>query len=338
MCTRFSFRCLMVMTAIGLLGLCLPNAVNSASEDKPSAKAAPTKTRTFTFTYSATVTGLEPGKSARIWIPVPPSNEDQEVKMESKELPGMEQLSAEPKYGNQVLYVEGKADNQGTISLAVTYRVQRREVRGDFQRQPTLGDMSESFLKPDAHVPVGGKSMELIRGKELPKDELETARVLYDVVNRHMRYSKEGTGWGRGDSDWACDSGYGNCTDFHSMFISLSRAQKIPAKFEIGFPLPEKRGEGEVAGYHCWAKFKPKGKDWIPVDISEANKNPKMRDYYFGNLTEDRVAFSLGRDIDLVPKQDAEPLNFFVYPYVEVDGKPFPADKIKRKFTYKDLN
>jgi transglutaminase-like putative cysteine protease len=152
-----------------------------------------------------------------------------------------------------------------------------------------------------------------------------------------MRYSKEGTGWGRGDSDWACDSGYGNCTDFHSMFISLARAQKIPAKFEIGFPLPEKRGSGEVAGYHCWAKFKPKGKDWIPVDISEANKNPKMRDYYFGNLTEDRVTFSLGRDINLVPKQDGEPLNFFVYPYVEVDGKAYPADKVRRKFTFKDV-
>ena len=290
------------------------------------------------ITAGLALTGLEPGKTARIWIPVPPSNEDQEVKIESKDLPGAEQISTEPKYGNQVLYVEAKADNQGMISLTVTYRVQRREVRGDLQRQLTVADMSESFLKPDTRVPVGGKSMELIRGKELPKDELEAARVLYDVVNRHMRYSKEGTGWGRGDSDWACDSGYGNCTDFHSMFISLARAQKIPAKFEIGFPLPEKRGSGEVAGYHCWAKFKPKGKDWIPVDISEANKNPKMRDYYFGNLTEDRVTFSLGRDINLVPKQDGESLNFFVYPYVEVDGKPYPAEKIRRKFAYKDLN
>ena len=338
MCTRFSVRYLMVMIAIGLVGLGLPTAINSAPEEKPSAKASPPKTRTFAFSYSATLTGLEPGKAARIWIPVPPSNEDQEVKIESKDLPGAEQISTEPKYGNQVLYVEGKADNQGMISLAVTYRVQRREVRGDLQRQVTIADMSESFLKPDTRVPVGGKSMELIRDKELPKDELEAARVLYDVVNRHMRYSKEGTGWGRGDSDWACDSGYGNCTDFHSMFISLARAQKIPAKFEIGFPLPEKRGSGEVAGYHCWAKFKPKGKDWIPVDISEANKNPKMRDYYFGNLTEDRVTFSLGRDINLVPKQDGESLNFFVYPYVEVDGKPYPAEKIRRKFAYKDLN
>jgi len=73
------------------------------------------------------------------------------------------------------------------------------------------------------------------------------------------------------------------------------------------------------------------------VDISEANKNPKLTDYYFGNLTEDRVAFSMGRDIDLVPKQDGPPLNFFIYPYVEVDGKPYPAEKVQQRFSYKDV-
>jgi len=153
-----------------------------------------------------------------------------------------------------------------------------------------------------------------------------------------MRYSKEGTGWGRGDAVWACDSRYGNCSDFHSLFISLARSQKIPAKFEIGFPLPPKRGAGEIAGYHCWAMFHPTGHNWIPVDISEANKNPAMKDYYFGNLTEDRVTFSTGRDIDLVPRQNGKPLNFFIYPYVEVDGKPYPAEKILRSFGFRDLN
>src|SRR5438132_14366554 len=143
MCSRLSIHYLMVMIAIGLVGLGLPTAVSSAPEEKPSAKASPAKTRTFAFSYSATLTSLDPGKTARIWIPVPPSNEDQEVKIESKDLPGAEQISTEPKYGNQVLYVEGKADNQGTISLAVTYHVQRREVRGDFQRRLNFTDMTE---------------------------------------------------------------------------------------------------------------------------------------------------------------------------------------------------
>jgi len=37
-------------------------------------------------------------------------------------------------------------------------------------------------------------------------------------------------------------------------------------------------GEGELAGYHCCAKFRAPGKGWVPADISEANKNPKMKD------------------------------------------------------------
>ena len=105
----------------------------------------------------------------------------------------------------------------------------------------------------------------------------------------------------------------------------------------MGFLLPETRGGGVVPGYHCWAWFKPAGHGWVPVDISEANQHPRQRDYYFGHLSPDRVRFTTGRDLVLSPKQDGPPLNFFVYPYVEVDGKPYPADKITHAFTYEDL-
>ena len=200
------------------------------------------------------------------------------------------------------------------------------------------------FLKADRLVPVEGKPIEEIvsklaglKDKELPKDQTAAAKMFYEAVNDHMKYSKDGTGWGRGDSVWACENKHGNCTDFHSLFISLARANKIPAKFEIGFGLPPQRGAGDVAGYHCWAWFRPDDKGWVPVDISEANKDPKMKEYYFGNLTEDRVAFSTGRDLTLTPKQAGDPLNYFVYPYVEVGGKPYAADKVKKKFSYKDV-
>jgi transglutaminase-like putative cysteine protease len=73
------------------------------------------------------------------------------------------------------------------------------------------------------------------------------------------------------DSLWPCDSRYGNCTDFHSLFISMARCSKIASKFEMGFSVPEKPGAGTIPGYHCWAWFLAEGKGWVPVDISEAN-------------------------------------------------------------------
>lgn len=300
-------------------------------------EAKPVKARDFLFTYSATIE-VPSGQIARIWIPVPPSNEDQTVALVAQDLPGPSKLGKESKYGNLVLYIEAKPDASGRVPLSMTYRVQRKELRGDLERKNAAenGEV-DLFLKPDARVPIGGKPLALIADQKLPNDSIQLARLFYEVVNNHMRYSKDGTGWGNGDAVWACDSKYGNCSDFHSLFISLARSHKLPAKFEIGFPLPEKRGNGEIAGYHCWAKFKPEGRGWIPVDISEANKNPKLKDYYFGNLTEDRIAFSVGRDLVLTPKQDGPPLNFFIYPYVEVDGQPLPSGKLQKRFEFRDI-
>jgi len=151
-----------------------------------------------------------------------------------------------------------------------------------------------------------------------------------------MSYDKSGQGWGRGDIYWACDIKRGNCTDFHALFTGLNRAVGIPARFSIGFPIPPDRGEGEIGGYHCWASFWLPGYGWVPVDASEAKKHPDKREYFFGAHDENRVEFSRGRDIVLSPKQDGEPLNYFVYPYVEVDGKPWT--KVEHTFHYKDVD
>ena len=161
------------------------------------------------------------------------------------------------------------------------------------------------------------------------------AKAAYDYLFTTMRYDKTGTGWGRGDALWACDSKHGNCTDFHSPFIGMLRADNIPARFDIGFPVPENKDKGDISGYHCWAEFYASKIGWIPVDISEAWKAKEKKGYFFGSLDANRVKFSTGRDITLSPKQDGPPLNYFVYPYVEVDGKPYEG--VSKQFSFEEL-
>ncbi len=294
-------------------------------------------TRTFQFTYAAVATGLKPGETARIWLPVASSNADQDVSILSKELPAEGQINRQLPYDNQILYLEAKADADGKIPFKLVYKVTRREVKGDGGAEvKENANLLGRYLKADAKVPITGKPLEMLKGKKLPADSMGAAKVIYDAIDDALTYGKDKPGWGEGDSTWACESKTGNCTDFHSLFMSLARSRGIPAKFEIGFGLPEKRGAGDVPGYHCWAKFRPDGKGWVPVDISEANKHPDKRAYYFGNLTEDRVAFSTGRDLTLVPKQDGGPVNFFIYPYVEVDGMVWPQTKIQKTFSFHD--
>ena len=74
----------------------------------------------------------------------------------------------------------------------------------------------------------------------------------------------------------------------------------------------------------------------MPVDTSEANQNPELRDYFFGAHDENRVEFTIGRDLRLNPQQAAEPLNYFIYPYAEADGTPL--DGIRKQFFYRDLD
>jgi transglutaminase-like putative cysteine protease len=97
--------------------------------------------------------------------------------------------------------------------------------------------------------------------------------------------------------------------------------------------VPTKRGEGAIPGYHCWAEFYVAGAGWIPVDISEADKDPSMAQYYFGNLTEDRVSFTMGRDLKFDPMPAKGVIPFFIYPLAEADGKETEA---KRSFKYRD--
>jgi hypothetical protein len=47
------------------------------------------------------------------------------------------------------------------------------------------------------------------------------------------------------------------------------------------------------------------------------------------------VQLSTGRDIALSPKQDGPALNYFVYPYVEVEGKPY--EKLDKQFSFEEV-
>ena len=341
--------CLVFAVAAGVSG-CGSGAASTNVENEPSKGSDASTVRSFRFDYGATVSGIEAGKKVRVWLPLPTSDDHQTVREVLRKLPAEAgdsiQENVEPENGNTILYFEMTAPASGTIDLDMAWDVERREAAGlkkpDGSPKPLTDEQRAKFVAANRRVPVGhAKPLGLIARAKLPEDPLDLGKALYDTVDEHMRYDKpaDTPGWGNGDSVWACDSGFGNCTDFHSLFISLARSQGLPARFEIGFPLPAKTGdgpsEGPVGGYHCWAYFHVADHGWVPVDISEADKDPTLKTYYFGNLTANRIAFTNGRDIQLVPRQEGEPLNYFVYPYIEVDGKPLSGDQIKPRFAYK---
>jgi transglutaminase-like putative cysteine protease len=327
-----------------LLLLTLPVCQLAAQATLKAEKFSP-PTRTFRFTYNFTVKDIPSGaKRVRVWIPVPQTDQHQTVRVVAVKAPVKTRITEEPEYGNRMIYAEIQNSGASKAEFTLEYNITRREYsRGDYaqlkridQRPGVVVASMNRLIEPDNLIPTNGRIKELaveVTGSQ--SGAVAKAKAAYDYLFTTMRYDKTGTGWGRGDAVWACDAKHGNCTDFHSPFIGMLRADGIPARFDIGFPLPENKDEGDIAGYHCWAEFHAPKTGWIPVDISEAWKAKQKEDYFFGSVDANRVQFSTGRDIALSPKQDGPALNYFVYPYVEVDGKPY--DKLDKYFSFEEV-
>jgi len=325
-------------TAVGLIVVLF--VVSAAS---PAGESQPLPARQFEFTYQVRVPALPAGSGAlRLWIPLPPSDRYQTITGLRIESRVKYKIGREAEYGNRYAYFEVDPQHAASgFEILMRFQVTRREhrvelARGRAGKPEPAGPLMARFLQPDKLVPLNGVIAELAKQEtQGVSDPLEKARKIYNYVVATMRYDKSGQGWGRGDAIWACTAKRGNCTDFHALFIGMMRASGVPARFEIGFPLPEDKTEGDIPGYHCWAEFYLNGFGWVPADASEAWKNPAKRDYFFGAHDTNRVQFTLGRDIHLSAAQRGEPLNYFVYPYAEMKGKPF--GQLQTRFAFRDL-
>jgi transglutaminase-like putative cysteine protease len=299
--------------------------------------------RHFSFHYAFTVRDIPAGERVRVWFPDAHSDAYQEVRVVSAMGDLSLKKSRETRFGNELYYAESSKAKAGDLHFEVVYDIVRHEHVTLGAQRPRLENASlqpkerKEFLGPDTLVPISGLPAQLAAQTVATQTtDLGKARAIYDYVFANMRYDKTGTGWGRGDVLYACDAKKGNCTDFHSLFIAMARSQGIPARFEIGFPLPPEKNSSDVAGYHCWAEFFVPQNGWIPVDISEAWKHPEKKDYFFGAHDANRVQFSVGRDLKLNPPQQGGPLNYFIYPYAEVGGKEYP--NVKLEFSFADVS
>ena len=269
----------------------------------------------FEFKYKATVPPLD--SSARCWLPLISSDAFQTVTLRSIDVPGNWRTLVDEAHGNKVIYLELEP-HDSEREVEIVYDVVRLE------KSAYPGDPAEALtaMKPERMVPsdstIIADATRVVAGRE---SDLMKARALYDFVMDQMQYKKFGEGWGQGDAVFACNSLYGNCTDYHAYFIGLARAVGIPARFAIGASIPSTRNEGGTDGYHCWAEFYADGK-WWPVDVSEADKFSALSMYFFGHHPANRIEMSHGRDLVLDPGPKSGPINFLAYPILEVDEQP----------------
>ena len=304
--------------------------------------------RKFEFIYEVHLSSSN--EKVEVWIPIPQSNEVQKISNEKFDSGDLycEKLS-ESVHGNYYYYCRSD-DLENNITLSYTCHVKRYEhgkINYKNLYSETYGSGTHNIMVPEGDIFLDIISINnlsanniksvydyVLNGMHYGKPKSKENQYYSDpwlredgrygmkqvsrdqVVSYYEKAESEGGNYtfGNGNSIYACDIGVGNCTDYHSYFISLLRTMGLSSRFHMGFSIPNDKS-GKVGGYHCWADYYVEQEGWYPVDISEADKNPEKIDYFFGKICNNRVEFTTGRDLKL--KNYNGDVNFFVYPLVE---------------------
>ncbi|HME87901.1 MAG TPA: transglutaminase-like domain-containing protein [Chthoniobacterales bacterium] len=304
------------MRVLTVAALFLARALTSPAADNPGIVKGSDE---FEFIYRVTLPEIK--GDARLWIPLAKTDAFQTVTEEKMDIPIKWEKVHDRDYANDICVLSPQANDSGK-TIELRYLVVRKEKTA----YSAKSEDTVRFLRPEKLVPINATFKTLAEQATAGKtNDLDRAKALYDHVLGRMHYDKSGTGWGRGDAVFACDAKTGNCSDFHAYFIALARSIRIPARFAIGATIPAEKNEGAIEGYHCWAEFFA-GDRWIPVDISEAWKNPDLAKYYFGHNPANRFELTKGRDLIVDPAPASGPINFLAYPLLEMDGKAVKPD------------
>lgn len=279
------------------------------------------------------------GKVARLWLPYPVSDRDQQVT--DVKVSGDYAESAvytDRVHGTPILYASWDK-NAKSRKLTYTFHVVRNEVLDrnlpDREVAWNRADFAP-YLSPTSLGPIDGPVKALAdritKGK---RTVLEKARAIYDWTCENTCRDPKTKGCGKGDVCALLKNPRGKCTDISSLFVALCRAAGVPAREVFGIRLGKKDGDDITGWQHCWSQFYLPGYGWVPADPADVRKamlvqkldlkDPKTvayRAYFWGGIDASRVRLAVGRDIVLNPPQAGAPLNTFGYPYAEVGGKP----------------
>ncbi len=308
------------------------------------------KERKVRVTVEVNLNAPPDAKNVWLWIPYPMSDENQDITdVNINGNYASAGIYRNARHGNNMLYAEWKEAKKERV-LTYSFNVRREEhiTKGFPKKELSISeDESSKYLEPTSSCPTGGKvkkyADKITKGKKTIRAK---ARAIYDWIVDNMHRDPNIKGCGFGEVERLLETKGGKCADIHSVFVSLARAAGIPAREVFGIRIPKGKEGDMTKAQHCWAEFYLPGYGWVAVDPADVRKAileqkltleqaKPLREYYFGTVDESRIAFGTGRDIMLNPSQSGGPLNYFMYPYAEADGKPLNEDLFGFNIGYK---
>jgi hypothetical protein len=290
-----------------------------------------------TITFDVNLNTTKDAKQASLWIPYPVSDDRQTIS--DVKITGncdVKGIYRDPE--SSVLYLHANWARLTTKpSLKMSFHVTLKNLPKE-----TIADTGapipveiRKYLEPCEFVPSNdfkGEAAKATKGKTTVSDK---ARAVYDwvVENTHRDPTVKGCGLAIPSRTLTERKGGGKCADISAVFVTMARAAGIPSRDVYGLRLANPKSGDVTSGFHCWAEIYLPGTGWFSVDPADVRKMMLVhklelkdaadwRSFFWGRDDLFRVVLAKdARGVTFNPKQADKALNYFMYPYAEVDGK-----------------
>jgi len=233
----------------------------------------------------------------KAWIVQPLNSITQKV--ESFSISPKPQKYYKDTQGNKILYFEFKDQKNFNIKMDIKVTLWKNKIdltKEKFLLPPTSSKLFQQYTKNEKFLEQTTSIKDLTR-KIIDKDDfiLNNIQSVFNFIIKNFKYSypiKQ-----RGAKHLDLKRLKGDCGEYSSLFVTMCRILKIPARNSTGFVIFPKR---KKIVEHGWASVYLKPFGWLDFDPQYASLEKDVKKY-FAQRSDYRIIFTNGFNIPLKP-------------------------------------
>ena len=250
----------------------------------------------FDIEYRAKFTKIGKNNEIRAWVVQPLSFGCQ--KIEKFSIYPASQKNYRDKQGNKILYFNFKDKKNIEIKMNLKATLWKEKIKIKKESIPQVNIKlfnpyvkNERFLEQTPEIKK--LTHKIIKNDELILDKIKS---IFNFISQNFKYCypiKQ-----RGVKNLNLNDLKGDCGEYSSLFVTMCRILKIPAKNNTGFVISPKY---KKIVEHGWASIYLKPHGWTDFDIQYAVTEKNSAKKYFSQRNDYRIIFTNGFNIPLKP-------------------------------------
>ena len=256
----------------------------------------------FNIRYNANFTSITKDSDTRVWFAMPTNSEYQRIN-KIKISPKPHSIYNDNQ-GNKILFFEFNGNKYFNLQVDMDITLSRRKIvlkKKDNLVPASISKYLKKFIKREKFLEqttqIKKTTFNITKDK---KNDLEKIIGIFEFVVKNFKYCYPVKK--RGVKYLNFKNLKGDCGEYASVFVTMCRILKIPARNNTGFVIfPRQKKVVE----HGWASVYLKKYGWVDFDPQYASleKNyQKSIEKFFGQRNDYRISFVNGFNIPIKPK------------------------------------